>query len=57
MIEELLPNVDWEEMIEATYETLYMTGISICGNFHIRNYPWSGVIFNVKGKHMGKSPG
>lgn len=33
MIEELLPNVDWEEMIEATYETLYMTGISIVATF------------------------
>jgi len=35
MIEELLPNVDWEEMIEATYETLYMTGISIMATFII----------------------
>lgn len=33
MSEELLPNVDWEEMIEATYETLYMTGISIVATF------------------------
>lgn len=33
MFEELLPNVDWEEMIEATYETLYMTGISIVATF------------------------
>ncbi|MEK3798431.1 methionine ABC transporter permease [Peribacillus sp. FSL H8-0477] len=33
MIEELLPNVDWEEMMEATYETLYMTGISIVATF------------------------
>lgn len=33
MIEELLPNVDWEVMIEATYETLYMTGISIVATF------------------------
>lgn len=33
MIEELLPNVDWEAMMEATYETLYMTGISIVATF------------------------
>lgn len=28
MFNELLPNVDWEKMWEASYETLYMTGIS-----------------------------
>ena len=28
MLNELLPNVDWEKMWEAAYETIYMTGIS-----------------------------
>ena len=28
MIEQLFPNVDWGKMIEATYETLYMTAIA-----------------------------
>ncbi|MER2000227.1 MAG: methionine ABC transporter permease [Lysinibacillus sp.] len=28
MFNELLPNVDWEKMWEAAYETIYMTGIS-----------------------------
>ena len=28
MFNELLPNVRWDKMLEATYETLYMTGIS-----------------------------
>lgn len=33
MTEELLPNVDWEQMIEATNETLYMTAISVVATF------------------------
>lgn len=33
MTEELLPNVDWERMIEATNETLYMTAISVVATF------------------------
>lgn len=28
MLNELLPNVNWEKMWEAAYETVYMTGIS-----------------------------
>ncbi|MGE7876138.1 methionine ABC transporter permease [Peribacillus muralis] len=35
MLEELLPNVDWEKMIEATKETLYMTSISVVATFFI----------------------
>ena len=33
MIEQLLPNVDWDMMIEATIETLYMTAISVVATF------------------------
>ncbi len=29
----LFPNVDWEDMWEATLETLYMTGISVTATF------------------------
>ncbi|MEK4538701.1 methionine ABC transporter permease [Peribacillus sp. FSL K6-1552] len=35
MLEELLPNVDWEDIIEATKETLYMTSISVLATFFI----------------------
>ncbi|MES1040318.1 methionine ABC transporter permease [Peribacillus simplex] len=35
MLEELLPNVDWEDIIEATRETLYMTSISVVATFFI----------------------
>lgn len=35
MLEELLPNVDWEDIIEATKETLYMTSISVVATFFI----------------------
>ncbi|MFJ7753012.1 methionine ABC transporter permease [Peribacillus muralis] len=35
MLEELLPNVDWEKMIEATKKTLYMTSISVVATFFI----------------------
>ena len=35
MLEELLPNVDWENIIEATNETLYMTAISVVATFVI----------------------
>ncbi|HEY9577435.1 MAG TPA: methionine ABC transporter permease [Pseudobacillus sp.] len=33
MLEQWLPNVDWEKMWEATNETLYMTGISVLATF------------------------
>lgn len=33
MLEQWLPNVDWEKMWEATIETLYMTGISVLATF------------------------
>ncbi|SHS05440.1 binding-protein-dependent transport system inner membrane protein [Mycobacteroides abscessus subsp. abscessus] len=33
MLETLLPNVNWEKMIEATNETLYMTAISVVITF------------------------
>lgn len=33
MLEELLPNVDWEDIIEATKETLYMTSVSVVATF------------------------
>ncbi|ASS94960.1 methionine ABC transporter permease [Peribacillus simplex] len=35
MLEELLPNIDWEDIIEATKETLYMTSISVVATFFI----------------------
>ncbi|MFJ7745226.1 methionine ABC transporter permease [Peribacillus sp. NPDC097295] len=35
MLEELLPNVDWEDIMEATKETLYMTSISVVATFFI----------------------
>ncbi|MGG4264599.1 methionine ABC transporter permease [Peribacillus simplex] len=35
MLEELLPNVDWEDILEATKETLYMTSISVVATFFI----------------------
>lgn len=35
MIEQLFPNVDWEEMWEATLETLYMTAVSTLFTFLI----------------------
>ncbi|MFE4241083.1 methionine ABC transporter permease [Peribacillus butanolivorans] len=35
MLEELLPNVYWEDIIEATKETLYMTSISVLATFFI----------------------
>ncbi|WP_203363028.1 methionine ABC transporter permease [Bacillus sp. REN10] len=33
MLEQWLPNVEWEKMWEATGETLYMTGISVVATF------------------------
>ncbi|TMU84496.1 ABC transporter permease [Bacillus sp. BHET2] len=33
MIESVFPNVDWEKMGEATFETLYMTGMSVIITF------------------------
>ncbi|WP_338751014.1 methionine ABC transporter permease [Bacillus sp. FJAT-52991] len=33
MLEQWLPNVDWEKIWEATVETLYMTGISVVATF------------------------
>ncbi|MGM9925056.1 MAG: methionine ABC transporter permease [Bacillus sp. (in: firmicutes)] len=33
MFEQYFPNVDWDVMWEATYETLYMTGISVIAVF------------------------
>ncbi|WP_408007547.1 methionine ABC transporter permease [Pseudalkalibacillus sp. A8] len=33
MLITLFPNVDWEDMWEATLETLYMTGISVSATF------------------------
>lgn len=33
MLNEWLPNVDWERMWEATKETLYMTSISVIATF------------------------
>lgn len=33
MLEQLLPNVDWDMMIEATIVTLYMTAISVVATF------------------------
>ncbi|CAH0140181.1 MULTISPECIES: methionine ABC transporter permease [Peribacillus] len=35
MLEELLPNVDWEDIIEATKETLYMTSVSVVATLFI----------------------
>ncbi|PLT33977.1 methionine ABC transporter permease [Bacillus sp. V5-8f] len=33
MTEELLPNVEWDRIIEATNQTLYMTAISVVATF------------------------
>ncbi|WP_442596000.1 methionine ABC transporter permease [Neobacillus sp. D3-1R] len=33
MVEKFFPNVNWERMWQATYETLYMTGISVLATF------------------------
>ncbi|MFC7064022.1 methionine ABC transporter permease [Halobacillus seohaensis] len=33
MFEKLFPNVKMEDMVEATYETLYMTAVSVFGTF------------------------
>ncbi|HEY4622783.1 MAG TPA: methionine ABC transporter permease [Solibacillus sp.] len=33
MINQLFPNVDWDKMLEATYETLYMTTIATAVTF------------------------
>jgi D-methionine transport system permease protein len=33
MVSQLLPNVNWEKMTEATLETLYMTGVSVLATF------------------------
>ncbi|MDQ0219679.1 ABC transporter permease [Peribacillus cavernae] len=33
MNEGLFPNIDWQDIIEATNETLYMTGISVVATF------------------------
>ncbi|MDV7765270.1 methionine ABC transporter permease [Peribacillus sp. CSMR9] len=35
MLKELLPNVDWESILDATKETLYMTSISVVATFFI----------------------
>lgn len=35
MFEKLFPNVDMEQLWEATYETIYMTGISLLFAFII----------------------
>lgn len=35
MIEQLLPNVNWERMWEATVQTLYMTSISVVVTFFL----------------------
>ncbi|MBM7661452.1 D-methionine transport system permease protein [Bacillus mesophilus] len=33
MVEQLFPNVNWDRMLEATLETLYMTAISVLATF------------------------
>ncbi|MGM0875443.1 MAG: methionine ABC transporter permease [Bacillota bacterium] len=33
MLEQLLPEVNWEKVWESTYETIYMTGISVVATF------------------------
>lgn len=35
MIEQLLPNIEWDIMIEATKETLYMTAVSVIATFFL----------------------
>jgi D-methionine transport system permease protein len=35
MVEKFLPNVNWDRMWQSTYETLYMTGISVLATFII----------------------
>lgn len=33
MVEKFFPNVNWDRMLEATNETLYMTGVSVVATF------------------------
>ena len=35
MLENIFPNVEWDKMIEATIETLYMTAISVVATFFL----------------------
>ncbi|WP_226529093.1 methionine ABC transporter permease [Metabacillus niabensis] len=35
MLEQFLPNVNWEKVWEATYETTYMTGVSVVATLFI----------------------
>jgi D-methionine transport system permease protein len=35
MLEQLLPEVDWEKVLEATKETIYMTSLSVVATFII----------------------
>ena len=46
MLEQLFPNVNWDNIIEATIETLYMTGISVLATFIIRHYFRFDTVFN-----------
>ncbi|MGE6379350.1 methionine ABC transporter permease [Peribacillus muralis] len=55
MLEELLPNVDWEKMIEATKETLYMTSISVVATFFIGILLGLILFLTAKG-NMWKNP-
>ena len=54
MLNHWFPNVDWEKMWEATYETLYMTGISTHCNIYSWYYSRFTVIFNSEGQYVGK---
>ena len=54
MLDQLFPNVDWEKMWEATYETIYMTArcnsCYVCSRISNRDC----VIFNKSESIMGK---
>lgn len=38
MFETLLPNVKWDKVIDATYETVYMTAVSVFATFFSELY-------------------
>ena len=38
--------VKWEDLLEATRETIYMTSISVFATFVLGLHSWSAVIFN-----------
>ena len=54
MLSNLFPNVKAEDMIEATYETMYMTILSLIGVAVIRRIIRPIAILNEQEWNMGK---